>query len=258
MNSVIYPIRRELQLAQESMKRHFYIKAGYLGGFAHLDLCQLNNVLRPVLVILSAGIGGRITDRVISLAGVLQYIYLASNVHGGINEDKVIAEAATGDPRDGCQFPVLVGDYFYGRFFTTLCDAGIVEYLRPLSEIICEINEGAVIRLKNKGEEKINTLLNRELVRKETAELIAGCCRLGGRLGGSDEKQQKILHRFGINLGLALGLLEQGNNYEQVGGYLREASSELEGLPQEAGRQGLKELVELFIRREVPLKRMVG
>lgn len=255
MNSVIYPVRGELQQVQESMKRHFYIKAGYLGGFAHLDLCQLNNVLRPLLVVLSARTGGKITDKVISLAGVLQYIYLASRVHGGINEDNAIAGSGTDDPRDGCQFPVLVGDYFYGRFFTTLCDAGIVEYLGPLSEIICEINEGAVIRLKNADDEKRNPLLYRELVRKETAELIAGCCRLGGRLGGADEQQQKILYRFGINLGLALGLLEQGNNYEQVGGYLREAAVELERLPQ---RQGLKDLVELFLRREIPLRRMVG
>jgi len=259
LKQVIYPIKEELKKVQGNMNRHFNIKAGYLGDFAHLELCQLNSILRPVLVILSAGMFGKITDRVISLAGVLQYIYLASCIHKGINEDIEITQAPTGDPRDGCQFPVLVGDYFYGRFFTSLCDAGIVDYLRPLAEMICVINEGGVIRLRNSGSTGINPSPGRELVRKETAEMLASCCRLGARLNGAGGQQQETLGRFGVSFGIALGLMEQGNSFEeQAVVYLREALPELDKLPPGPNRTALKELVGLFLRREVSLERMVG
>ncbi len=257
MNQLIYPIKEELGRVQVSMNRHFNIKAGYLGDFVHLELCHLNSILRPVLVILSAGMFGKITDKVISLAGVLQYIYLASSIHGGINEDETISKEDTGDPRDGCQFPVLVGDYFFGRFFTTLCDAGIVDYLRPLSEIICVINEGSVMRLR-KADSAINPVFARELVRKETGEMLAGCCSLGARLNGAEKKSQEILKRFGMHLGIALGFMERENSLDQAAVYLGEALAELEKLPPGPSRKTLGELVELLHRREVPLKRLVG
>lgn len=259
MNQVIYPISEDLKKVQDNMNRYFNIKAGYLGNFAHLELCRLNSILRPALVILSAGMFGRITDKVIALAGILQYIYLASCIHKGINEDLEISQAATGDPRDGCQFPVLVGDYFYGRFFTSLCDAGIVEYLHPLAEIICVINEGGVVRLRNSGAAGLKTLPGCELLRKETAEMLSGCCVLGARLNGAGGRQEETLGRFGVNLGIALGLMEQGGGFEdQATAYLREALPELDKLPAGPSRTALRELVELFLRREVSLERMVG
>jgi geranylgeranyl pyrophosphate synthase len=258
LNQVIYPIKEELKNVQDSMNRYFYIKAGYLGDFAHLDICRLDNILRPALVTLSAGIFGKITHRVISLAAVLQYIFLASCIHQGVNEDDEIIKAATGDTRDDCQFPVLVGDYFFGRFFTTLCDADIVDYLGPLAEIICVINEGGVMRLRNADSAGINPLLLRELVRKETAEMLSGCCRLGARLNGANGAQQEILGRTGINIGMVLGLVEQGNSFEQAAVCLREDLPELDKLPPGPCRMALKELVELLLRRDVPLERLVG
>ena len=244
MHDIYCPIEGDLLRVRDGMNRYYNIKAGKLDDFAHLK--NYSEELYPALVLLAARMYGEITDRVVSLAQVFQFIHLATRVHYDINEDWQIRENNCPDPRDGCQYPVLVGDYLFGRCFTTLCEADIVEYLGPLAEIICMINEGGIIRLKNQSGGMLRTGARREIIRLEMAELMAGCCKIGGQVAGADQECQLQLYKFGFSLGMAVGMINN-EMYDQADSYFKEALSSLESHKPGKNRDDLKGLV-LFLR----------
>jgi len=241
LHDVYCPIKWDLMRVRESMSRHYRIKAGSLKDFSHLEK-YTGTDLCPALVLYAAKMHGGVTGRVISLAQVFQFIYLAVMLHREINEDDQLADSEGGLPGDGCQYPVLVGDYLYGRFFTTLCEGDIVEYLGPLSEIICMINEGGVIRLKSQGGDMASTVSRREIIRLEMAELMAGCCKLGGQVAGADRESQEQLYGFGFSLGMAVGLAK-ADMCDRADAFFKEAFSILESFKTSKDREDLRDLV---------------
>ncbi len=246
---VLAPIQAELQETKNILAKSFQIRAGHLASFARLVPGCLHDVIRPALVLLSARIFAPLNTQAVALAAVVQFIYLAAQLHRSVRE-----WPGPGDPKDGYQFPILVGDYFYSRFFTCLCDHGVVKYLKPLSKIICKMSEGGILRVQS-GDEPKNPDLLKQIVYKETAVLFGGGCRLAGHLAGAPEREQEILERFGINFGMAVGL----NDYAQENNsYLEEAFRELTYLPPGESRDTLEQLIRLLQQDNAGLAAQVG
>lgn len=246
LSEILKPVEKELQSIQNLIERHLTIKTGYLGSFAHLEMSSINKTIRPALVVLSSRIYDYDPQKTIVLASVFQFIYMASKVHQRISENDSDYVREGTDPRDGSQFPVLVGDYLYSKFFYFLNSAGIISLLHPLAEIICQIHEGNLLKKKFNAQ-SIPSRALREVVRKETAALFAGCCILSARLAGAPEKDQNFLMNFGQNLGMAYGLLEQGISLEFASAYLEEALNSILMLPDKLEKNVLEELVRFFL-----------
>lgn len=255
MHDVLFPIMGDLDGVRERMNRYYKIRAGDIKDFAHLEK-HIEKYICPALVLYAARMHGKVTEKVIALATVYQFIYQAMMVHYNINEDVQIRENASGDPRDGCQYPMLVGDYLYGRCFTTLCDWDILKYLGPLSEMVCRINEGSVIRLKSQAGGIVNPALRRDIIRLEIGGLLAGCCRMGGEEAGADSHQQMILSEFGMALGTAVGMAEN-KWYDQAKKYFKEALSHLDKLTLGKERDNLRRMVLHLMNRAVDSNKMV-
>ncbi len=256
LSNIITPIEGEIASVHNFIKKHLTIKSGYLGRYAHLELSSINKNIRPVLVILSSRIFGLAREKSIALAGIIQFIYMASTVHQGITENDSEYHRGNIDPRDGSQFPVLVGDYLYGKFFYFLSEAGILSLLDPLADIICQIHEGGILRKKLTRQAASSKALH-EVVRKETSELFGGCCSLSALLTGAPAEYRQAMRNYGINLGMAYGLLEQGISREHVTTYLAKAQNSLSLLPSGQERTLLEKLVHNLYRQGLPAQRMV-
>lgn len=256
LSNISTPIDDELLAVHNLIKKHLTIKTGYLGTYAHLDFSSINKNIRPVLVILSSRIYGLAREKTIALAGVIQFIYMASNVHQGISENDSEYYRGNVDPKDGSQFPVLVGDYLYGKFFFFLSEAGILNLLDPLAEIICQIHEGGLLKKKLTRQVPPSKAF-REVVRKETATLFAGCCSLGALLTDAAPEDRESMRCYGLNLGMAYGLLEHGIPMEHVSTYLVEALNSLSSVSAGPERTLLEKLVHNLYRQGLPVRRMV-
>lgn len=200
-------IKSELTSVDALVEKTFKIKPGHLSGFAHLELESLQKYLHPALVLLSGRIFNYTGKKLIYLASVIQFIYLAANIHFAIPDDNEAGKGA--DPRDGAQLPVLVGDYLYGRYFVGLCKGQILEFLRPLAEVIAEMNYGALLRKKNSGLPVTDEKFVLAVIEKETALLTESAARLSGVLAGAAEAEVSRLADFGRNLGMAYGIIER-------------------------------------------------
>ena len=249
-------ISQDLQQVQLLLKKNFSFRAGQINEFVPLNINNLDMNLRPGIVISAGKLFGPASGRLVALAAVLQFIFMASRVHSRVRESSSGKERPM-DSRAGYQYPVLVGDYLYGKFFTTLCEFGIVCYLKDLAELICHINKSGIHALRNPGMELTDRQLYMEVVQGETAQLFACGAYLGADLSGADENHKNKLYDFGLNLGMAYGLLERGATPCQVKEYLTMAEINLHQLPDGIDTQCFTELLTL-LSRENAVQRMVG
>lgn len=240
--SIFDPIKKDLEAVNAKLHKEYFIKAGHLSSFAHMDFTPLNTVIRPGVVILSGRLFGHINAQVIALAVVVQFIYMASSIHFKINEDNHHGKPPV-DPKDGSQFPVLVGDYLYSKFFNSLCDAHIVKYLKPLSQVICSIHEGGILRQKTQQQDLNKPSIQRKIAYRETAALFETGCRLVANLVGAATKEQDTIAKFGRELGIAYGLMENKAGFQYIDPHLQEAYYFLNKLPQNKYRSILQELL---------------
>lgn len=183
---VLEAIAGDLDEIEKLIGRYLKVRSGHLTDFAHLEADKYERWLRPAAVLLVSRIFGYKGQKAPALAAVVQLIYLAARIHRQV-PDIHPHEGEEIDPRDGTQLPVLVGDYLYGRFFTTLCEAELLEYLGPLAEIIRKINEAAVQRL----------LGNPISWQEEERELLAGACRLAAKLAGVEPLVEEEAYLLG-------------------------------------------------------------
>lgn len=244
-----------LLLVKEKMQKYFHIKAGYLDNFVSLEKGNIKDKIRPLLVINFARMFGEVNEKVISLAAVVQYIYVAFSIHKGVLENEK-ADLII-DSKNAFQFPILVGDYICGCFFLTLCRSDLVEYLEPLAEILCHINQGSLIRLM--GEENSSEFeQDLKVVNKEVASLLAGCCWLGSKLVGAKEKEQKLAADLGLNLGIALGLAELDYSEDSLADYWKKVDKSLMLLPKGESQQFLKGWFKKLANQKIVLESLNG
>ncbi len=255
MHDVLYPIMADLAGVRERINRYYKIRAGELQNFAHLE-DRRESYLCPALVLFSARIHGRVTDDVVSFAEMFQLVYLASTIHRNINEDGQLQGCRCADPRDGCQYPILVGDYLYSRAFSILVNTGHTKYMSGLSEIVTKINEGGILRNKTLQGGTARLEIWREIIRLEKAELLAGCCQMGAKVAGASEESQFHLSRFGHSLGLAVGMKEI-KRLDQADAYFNEALSHLDRQTPGAERDNLKNMVLYLMDKNIDNRKMV-
>jgi len=253
---ILNHISEDLQQVQLLLRKNFCFRAGQLSDFVPLNFNNPDMNLRPGIVISAGSMFGPVSGRLVALAAVLQFIFMASRVHSKVKEGSSSKERPV-DSRSGYQYPVLVGDYLYGKFFTTLCEFGIVCYLKDLAELICQINKSGIHALRNPGMELTDRQLYMEVVQGETARLFACGAYLGADLTGAGEKHKSILYNFGLNLGMAYGLLERGATPGQVKEHLTMAEINLHQLPDDIDTHFFKDLLTL-LSGENTVQRMVG
>ncbi|AQS59567.1 hypothetical protein B0537_11040 [Desulforamulus ferrireducens] len=240
LGDVLEEIKEDLNYIYSNINSNLSIKAGQIGDYAHLELSSLDKCLRPAVVLLVGRLYNCKSPKLLSLGAIIQYIFMASRIHQNIPETRQTQEV---DPRDGTQFPVLIGDYLYGKFFTTLCDAEILHLLRPLAEIIGRIHEGGILDRTNLHRKEDNHQLAAEIIKLETAELFAGAARLAGELAEAPEEDLQLLYEFGLNIGMGYGLKEKTGLSVK---YFQQALMILEKLPNCPDKVMLENLVRVL------------
>jgi octaprenyl-diphosphate synthase len=231
-------IQTELDTVFAKVEKEYYLKAGHLSKFIpQLELDEMDKYLRPALVILPAKLLKGCAAKMTVLAGVVQFIMVAQLIHNRIPDNC---------PKELPQFPVLVGDYLFSKFFKFLSDHDLLEWLAPLSRVICEMNEAGIMRKEvlDKGLGKEDDYL--EVVRQEYGLLMAQACKIGGGVAKVHQGMQDALEQFGLNLGIGWGIIKENFPLSPID-FLEKARTSLRKLPAGPERDAMSAIVDRMI-----------
>ena len=167
--------------------------------------------VRPALTILSnyavGGDGSRFNS--IRMAAVMEFLHTATLVHDDVIDNAEIRRNRPSiNSRFGNQTAVLMGDWLYMSAFETSLTERSLPVLDILTNITRKMTEGELMQLTLIGRTDLTEEQYFDVLRRKTAYLFSACCEIGSILGGADERQQRALREYGMNLGTAFQLVD--------------------------------------------------
>jgi octaprenyl-diphosphate synthase len=209
LNELGAPVRDELAAVEARLAEIF---AESKGTLAELDgrVRDLGGKrLRPLLLLLTARMGGSIPPAAIELAAAIELIHTATLLH-----DDVLDQAdqrrrrTTLHAEFGASTAVLMGDRVFARAFAMVAklrDAEVVEYV---ADVVRQICEGEILQTAAARQPDLSQERYREIVFLKTGLLYECAAELGARTSGLAAPQAEAVRTLGRDLGIAFQLVD--------------------------------------------------
>ncbi|CAB4242899.1 Geranylgeranyl pyrophosphate synthase [Methylacidimicrobium sp. AP8] len=159
--------------------------------------------LRPLLVVLSAGVSGGIRADHVALAVVVEMIHVATLVHDDILDGAAIRRGEpTATSRWGNEVSVLLGDTLFAHALRICAKlpAGSVE---RVATAVCTVCSGEILQTQRRFDWSLREEDYFEIIERKTGELFRMPCEVSAWLNGVPEEAGRALGRYGMALGIA-------------------------------------------------------
>jgi octaprenyl-diphosphate synthase len=187
--------------------------------------------LRPLLFLLATRICGYQGNIAKKFSSIFEYLHTASLLHDDIVDEAVLRRGEqVANAIWGNSTAVLVGDFLLARASAIAVEAGSLEIIQVLSKITEEMSQGEIHQLINKGNLDISETEYLEVIRRKTAVLFQGACRVGALISDASEEKEAALSKCGFHLGIAFQMVDDLIDYtsdthtlgKEIGADLRE------------------------------------
>lgn len=170
--------------------------------------------LRGALTLAASGAGAGVSDRVLSVATVIELLHLATLVHDDVIDNAPLRRGrASIQKKFGKKHAVLAGDYLFTTCFRLLSTSGI-KHLARFSKIASRVCEGELEEQQNLGNFELTTRQYLRIIRGKTAALFACSLFFGAAEAEASEDVARALARVGYNMGMFFQILDDCNDYE--------------------------------------------
>ena len=160
-------------------------------------------MIRPSLLLLSAGACGEINKSHILSAAILQMIHDATLLHDDVIDHGLIRRnIPTINSLWGNKGAILLGDIVLSHAFKLSSSMG-QKIIDVLTETTLKTCEGEITQDLDTNNDLINEDEYLQIVKLKSATMFGSCCYLGAFLCNEKEEICRSLERFGISTGIA-------------------------------------------------------
>jgi octaprenyl-diphosphate synthase len=214
LRQITLPIREELKTFQQHFKEAMRSKVGLVDAVARYLVRQKGKKVRPILVILSSKVCGRVTPATYRAATLVEILHTATLIH-----DDVVDGA---DTRRGLasinaiwknKVAVLMGDYLLSRGLLLSLEKDDFQFLKVISHAVRRMSEGEILQIEKSRRMDINEETYLKIISDKTASLISTCCELGAASATDDGGLRERMRVFGENVGMAFQIRDDLLDY---------------------------------------------
>jgi octaprenyl-diphosphate synthase len=209
-------VKEDLEKIEGSLAWHLTTSFDLVSKVASHLLFSGGKRLRPLLLILSARICGYAGKLDLDFATAFEYLHTATLLHDDIvdgatvRRGKPVAHALWNSAT-----AVLVGDFLFARASSIAAQTRQIEAIEILANVTEEMSQGELFQLAKKGNLDITEAEYLDVIRRKTAVLFQGACRIGAGLAHADEEQKHALATYGFNLGVSFQMADDLLDYTQ-------------------------------------------
>lgn len=153
--------------------------------------------LRPILVILTAELFGKIDERIISAAAAVELLHNASLIH-----DDVVDDSSTRHGRPTINtvwdnhIAVLVGDFFVSTSLREAVTTGDLRVIKAISELGRNLSVGEMDQIYNARFHSLDEESYYKIISHKTASLFVSCVKMGCYLVNATDEQLHKMEQF--------------------------------------------------------------
>ena len=173
--------------------------------------------LRPILVLLSAGLCRGITSKTIQTAASLELMHTASLMHDDVVDDTPMRRGAKATHEVWSnKIAILVGDFMLSKAIELLSTVRNTSILGIVSEMCASLTSGELLQLHSGESMWISEDQYLQVIKHKTAHLFSACSEAGAVSAGATNRQQTAMRQFGMYLGLCFQLKDDVFDYSDL------------------------------------------
>ena len=215
-------IAEDMRKVDSVIRQSLHSEVALVNQIAEYIISSGGKRLRPILVLLSAGLFGKIEDHHHQLAAVVELIHTSTLLHDDVvDESSKRRGQSTANALFGNAASVLVGDFVYSRTFQMMVAVKNMRVMEVLSNATNVIAEGEVLQLLNVNNADITDDDYLRVIHYKTAKLFEAATQLGAIISKASPEDEKALSLYGMHLGTAFQLvddiLDLSGNSDEIG-----------------------------------------
>lgn len=214
LKKISEPIKEELKEFDTQFSRVLKSNVALIDMITKYILKQKGKKIRPILVLLSAKLCGRVNERSYIAANLVELLHTATLIH-----DDVVDEARS---RRGLasinavwknKAAVLIGDYLLSKGLLISLENNEYDFLQVTSEAVKRMSEGELMQIQKARNFDATEETYFRIISDKTASLIKTCCKLGALSSAKDKSVADRLGAFGENIGISFQLTDDILDY---------------------------------------------
>lgn len=213
VNEMMQPIREELDVFEGVFKKNMESNAPMLDKITHYIVKRKGKQIRPMFLLLSAKMLGKVDDRTYEAASLVELLHTATLVHDDVVDD---ANERRGFYAVNAlwknKIAVLVGDYFLSKILLLSIEKDNVDILRIVARAVKEMSEGELLQIEKARRLDITEEVYFDVIRQKTASLISCVCECAALTAGRPEMQENM-RLFGEYIGMAFQIKDDIFDY---------------------------------------------
>jgi len=174
--------------------------------------------MRPLLVFLTAGLNGKISEPTYVAATLIELLHTASLVHDDVVDD---AHERRGflsiNALWNSKIAVLVGDYMLSLGLLVCVEKARYDMLEIVSEAVQSMAEGELLQIQKARRMNIKEEDYFKIITSKTAALLSACTATGARSVTEDTDTIQAMKDLGENIGIAFQIRDDLLDYEANG-----------------------------------------
>lgn len=214
VESIKKPIAEEMKLFEKKFYESMKSRVVLLDKITRFIVTTKGKQMRPMFVFLCSKLVGEVTEKTYRGASMIELIHTASLVHDDVVDESLKRRNFFSiNALWKNKIAVLVGDFMFSKSVLLATDHNDLDLLSVISKTIKQISEGELLQLEKARKLDITEEIYYEIIRQKTATLIAACCEIGARSGGSSQEVAEKMHEFGIYTGMAFQIKDDLFDY---------------------------------------------
>ena len=170
--------------------------------------------MRPMFVLLSAKLGGPITEVSYRAASLVELLHTATLVHDDVVDDAMERRGFFSiNALWKNKIAVLVGDYLLSKGLLLSLNNKDHKVLQILSNAVREMSEGELLQIEKSRNLNLKEDVYYEIIKGKTASLLASSCAAGASSTFENDEQIEQMRSFGEKVGMAFQIKDDLFDY---------------------------------------------
>jgi octaprenyl-diphosphate synthase len=216
LENITKAISQEFEHFKKSYRQEFISVEPLIGDITEYLLTGEGKLLRPIIVLLSAKMNGKICDKTYVIAKSVEMLHTATLIHDDIVDNASVRRGMpTVQSQWTPQIAVLAGDYLLAKSLDLITKNKLYDALSIATEIVRFLSEGELFQIQKSFSLDTSEDEYLKIIYKKTASLICGCAQLGAMTADADEKSLVKMIEIGKNVGLAFQIRDDIFDFEK-------------------------------------------
>ena len=221
LNTINHTHAAELELLNERIRSVLQTDNSLMSNIVLSLLRTRGKQLRPLLLMMCAGLFGQLNDKVLAAAASVELLHNASLIHDDVVDNSMTRRSRpTVNAVWDNHIAVLVGDYFTSSAMQEAISTGDIRIVDSVCKLGRRLSLGEIDQIYNAREHTLNIDGYFRIIDYKTASLFVSSAEMGCFAAGAPDEARHTLTQYALLFGRCFQIRDDVFDYypaEQVG-----------------------------------------